>query len=207
VPGDGSSGSSGASSTCPGSPSGGACADTINPQPKPQPKPLARTPEVHRAEAAACILTVPPENPYIPEGGLGPPASCHSNAECTAGRNGRCDGNSHDGYRCTYDACYSDSECAGGVCACNGATRATNNVCLVGGCQVDANCGPGGFCSPTLGSCGHYGKAVGYYCHTSEDECIDDADCSGAGMFGQKPYCAYEKSIGHWKCSSAECAG
>jgi hypothetical protein len=132
--------------------------------------------------------------------------ACHSNSECTEGRNGRCDGNPHDGYRCTYDQCYADSECGGGVCACNGASRATNNVCLPGGCRVDADCGASGYCSPTLGSCGHYGKNVAYYCHTADDECVDDDDCS-ANASGQKGYCAYEKSIGHWKCSTSECAG
>lgn len=200
----GSSGSSSGSSgniedPCPGSPSGGACA---------QPDAAVRAPKVHRASATDCPVVKPPENPYIPEAGTGAPTDCHSNAECTAGRNGRCDGNPHDGYRCTYDACYSDGECGGGVCACSGASRATNNVCLAGGCRVDADCGGAGFCSPTLGSCGHYGKAVAYYCHTPEDECIDDEDCAGASpSSGQSGYCAYEKSIGHWKCSTAECVG
>jgi hypothetical protein len=163
-------------------------------------------PQNHRAVATVCAVVVPVEQ-IIPDGGA--PADCHSNAECTAGRNGRCDGNGHDGYRCTYDACYSDSECTGtgGVCACGGASRGTNNVCLTGGCRVDADCGTSGYCSPTLGSCGHYGKAEGYYCHTAADECIDDSDCAIGADFGQAAYCAYEKTIGHWKCSTAECAG
>jgi hypothetical protein len=165
-----------------------------------------RIPKDHRAAATDCPVLTPPENPFIPDGGTAPEIQCHSNAECTDGRAGRCDGNPHDGYHCTYDACYGDSECAGGVCACNGATRATNNVCLAGGCRIDADCGGNGYCSPTLGDCGHYGKAVAYYCHTAEDECVDDADCTAEGPF-QPGYCAYEKSIGHWKCSTNECAG
>lgn len=199
----GSSGSSGNSTTpCPSNPSGGPCAPT-----PPPPKPLAREPKVHRATATDCSTDKPAENPSIPDGGTGPMFECHSNAECTSGRNGRCDGNGHDGYRCTYDACYTDSECGGGVCACNGASRATNHVCLAGGCRTDSDCGSTGYCSPTLGSCGHYGKAEAYYCHTSEDECVDDEDCAGAGTTGQTGYCAYQKTVGHWKCSTSECAG
>lgn len=80
------------------------------------------------------------------------------------------------------------------------------------GCHVDADCKSvaglgGGYCSPTLGSCGHYSKAVGYYCHTAEDECIDDEDCKIDGQLGARPYCKFEQSIGHWKCSNQECAG
>lgn len=197
-----SSGSSGSSGTvtadpCPPNPSGGACA-----------QPTTRTPKDHRATATVCEVKKPAENPYIPEAGTGAPTDCHSNAECTTGRNGRCDGNPHDGYRCTYDECYADDECGSkGVCSCNGATRATNNVCIEGDCRIDADCGSGGFCSPTLGSCGHYGKAVAYYCHTAQDECVDDDDCAASVPGAQKGYCAYEKSVGRWKCSTNECVG
>jgi len=172
-----------------------------------------RVPKKHRAASKPCDTTRPATEPTnIPDGGgFGDGyITCRSNAECTAGTNGRCNGNSHDGWRCTYDACFADGECGGGsgVCECEGAFRSDANQCLgEGNCRVDADCGAAGFCSPTLGSCGHYGKTSGYFCHTPSDECVDDEDCSGQGQFGQTPYCAYDKNVGRWKCSTAECAG
>jgi hypothetical protein len=111
--------------------------------------------------------------------------------------------------------CRTDEACgAGKACECEGGFRSDNNVCVEAGCRVDSDCAPvnaacgaAGHCSPSLGSCGHYTKTVGYYCHTPKDECIDDADCSGQGSFGGKPYCKFEPSVGHWKCSTQECAG
>lgn len=128
------------------------------------------------------------------------------------GSNGRCVGNPHDGCRCSYDACVDDRGCtAGGPCACRLATRgaAGANVCLPGNCQVDADCGAGGYCSPTFGSCGEYSGVVGYRCHTRQDECLDDEDCAGgdAGFLGQRPYCMYAPEVGHWRCSNSACAG
>lgn len=172
-----------------------------------------RVPKKHRATAQACDATRPTTEPAnIPDGGgFGDGyITCRSNAECTAGTNGRCNGNSHDGWRCTYDACSADGDCGGGtgVCECEGAFRADANVCLgEGNCRVDADCGGAGFCSPTLGSCGHYGKTSGYFCHTPSDECLDDEDCAGQGQAGETPYCAYDKNVGRWKCSTSECAG
>ena len=73
---------------------------------------LARAPLAHRASASACDRDRPPGNPSEP---WGPPLWCVSDADCTEGTNGRCTGNSHDGWRCTYDACFEDSECEGGL--------------------------------------------------------------------------------------------
>ncbi|HKU40744.1 MAG TPA: hypothetical protein VJR89_21435, partial [Polyangiales bacterium] len=53
-----------------------------------------------------------------------------------------------------------------------------NNRCLAGNCRVDADCGQSGYCSPSFGSCGSLDGVVAYYCHTCQDECIDDEDCS-----------------------------
>jgi hypothetical protein len=140
---------------------------------------------------------------------VGPPVDCRTHAECTAGDNGRCVGNGHDGWRCTYDDCFSDADCPGfdggraGVCACKNGFRSDNNVCLyAGNCRTDADCG-GGYCSPTLGQCGRYGTFVGYYCHTSADECTDDADCAAT----PNAYCAWSELKGHWACSTSYCVG
>lgn len=163
-----------------------------------------RTPTVHRASADACSTAKAPDT----SSDAGIAGACHSNADCTMGRNGRCVTGGRVPNQCVYDACYSDSECASsdgtGVCACGGGFGG-NNVCLTSGCRVDGDCGAGGFCSPTLGSCGHVETAQAYYCHTAQDECVDDQDC--ATDAAPRGYCAYEKTIGHWKCSTSECAG
>lgn len=174
--------------------------------------PNCKAPALHRASATACD-DVRPSNPVSTQDG--PEILCTTHAECTAGKNGRCLGNSHDGWRCTYDACLSDTQCGGSsVCECEGGFRSDHNVCLKSECQLDSDCkgasaacGAIGFCSPSLGSCGHYAKAVGYFCHTPKDECTDDTDCAGNGQFGQKPYCSFDSAVGHWKCSTQECAG
>jgi hypothetical protein len=88
------------------------------------------------------------------------------------------------------------------VCACEGGARADNNACLSGNCRTDADCGNAGYCSPTLGPCGNYAGVTSYYCHTPQDECLDDGDCGGA-----LGYCAYSDAAGHFKCSNAQCVG
>ncbi len=179
VTGDGGAGSSGTSGT------------------------VGRTPKVHRAVGETCAMTPPPEA-MVPDGGTG---NCHSNADCTAGKNGRCQG-SRIGFQCAYDACYADSECTTGgpgVCACNapvpGTSAGSNTECLAANCRIDSDCGAAGFCSPTRGCFG--ADAVGYYCHTAQDECVDVDDCAAQGG----GYCAYEPTVGHWKCMNTVCAG
>jgi hypothetical protein len=168
-----------------------------------------RVPLRHRATATAC--TAPRPASTCDPGGV-PMSECANDSQCAAGTNGRCVGNPHDGCRCNYDACVNDADCAmGGACECRLAGRgaAGANACIPGNCRVDADCGPRGFCSPTLGDCGDFGGLSGYYCHTPTDECVDDADCASqdAGFLGQTPYCAYSRQVGHWRCSSQACAG
>ena len=168
-----------------------------------------REPEKHRAEATACDHTRPTTLPNIPPDGDSGWVECRSHADCTDGENGRCGGNGHAGYRCTYDLCFSDSDCptaATGepqLCQCDGGYGG-NNVCLPGNCRVDSDCGSNGYCSPSLGACGNYTGVVGYFCHTQEDECLDDADCSIAPNAG---YCAFIPVVGRWQCSTAQCVG
>lgn len=129
-------------------------------------------------------------------------------SDATQGKNGRCVF-ARIGAICTYDTCFDDSACAGKVCACRQqadmASGDTNHCLTMGNCRVDADCGSGGSCSPTLGSCGHYTGIVGYYCHTGKDACINDSDCAQDGGLGG--YCAYNPAAGAWQCSTAECAG
>lgn len=169
-----------------------------------------REPVKHRATATECDHTRATNDPNVPSEG-GAPVSCRAHSDCTEGENGRCAGNGHDGWRCTYDSCFTDLDCAGGVggpgvCACEGGSRSDNNVCLVGNCRVDADCGEGGYCSPSLGDCGNYFGVVGYFCHTDADVCVDDADC-GAGGGSSQAYCAFKPTVGHWMCSNLHCAG
>lgn len=165
---------------------------------------LPRAATVHREIGATCDRFRAPGSTPEP----GPPADCSSDADCTALTNGRCNGNSHDGWRCTYDACFTDSDCGpDNACQCSGGFRADNNVCVTGNCRTDADCATG-FCSPTLGSCGDYVGTVGWFCHTCDDTCVNDADCAGldGGFFGA-PYCAFDPVSGRWGCQNTHCVG
>jgi hypothetical protein len=127
---------------------------------------------------------------------------CANDADCTDGDNGRCRYGRAGAY-CDYDACFSDNDCQEDeACLCDGASSGTGggNVCVPAECRVNADCAGGFPCSPTLGSCGHYTNFVAYRCHRAEDECSSDADC-GPG------YCAFDEALGHWACSTTECAG
>ncbi|HJL14694.1 MAG TPA: hypothetical protein RMH99_03500 [Sandaracinaceae bacterium LLY-WYZ-13_1] len=167
-------------------------------------------PEAHRSAEATCRR----ERPAPPLAGEIPEHSeCDEHADCTEGTNGRCTGGSFHGYHCSYDRCFADDDCAdrGGPCLCRGdgggVASGGANRCAAGNCRTDADCGPGGFCSPSLGDCGDYGGVQGYYCHTCEDECTDDADCADMeGIFG-RGYCAYDEVVGHWRCAYDHCAG
>jgi hypothetical protein len=166
---------------------------------------LPRAPAEHRSAGSTCDHERGPGSTPEPAGG--PPADCTTDADCTTGENGRCTGNTHDGWRCTYDSCFADSDCAdaAAACECEGGFRSDHNVCLPGNCRTDGDCATG-YCSPTFGSCGDYTGTVGYFCHTCEDECLDDADCGGDGSWGA-PYCMFEPTLGRWTCSSSHCAG
>jgi hypothetical protein len=92
-----------------------------------------------------------------------------------------------------------DTDCpTGQACACAGSPYTNNqdNYCIAGNCRVDTDCGPGGYCSPSDNtmSCGSLG---GYYCHTPNDLCIDDSDCSSSGGF---QVCAYSTTSSRWEC-------
>lgn len=156
--------------------------------------------EQHRASASACPMDRPMTTPDPTAMG-----DCATDADCTEGVNGRCV--SHRGYAfCSYDTCFADDACEG-PCLCRGEGGGVGsggaNRCVSGNCQTDADCGPGNFCSPTLGDCGLYGGTVGYYCHTCDDECTNDSECTemGAG------YCAYSPTVAHWICQYTQCAG
>lgn len=166
---------------------------------------LPSVPERHRSAETMCDNSRAPGNPPDPtDQGV----SCMTDADCTDGANGRCGGNGHDGWYCTYDECFADADCGmGATCECGGGFRSDHNVCLSGACSTDADCGETGFCSPTQGSCGAYFGTIGYFCHTCDDECVNDSDCSNAAGDPWGSYCAYDDGVGHWRCSDSQCAG
>jgi hypothetical protein len=72
------------------------------------------------------------------------------------------------------------------------------NQCVSAGCVTDADCGPGGYCSPSIAPmCGN--GTDGYFCHTSADQCDDGSDCAGYAS------CTWTGSS--WTCEQAHCAG
>jgi hypothetical protein len=100
---------------------------------------------------------------------------------------------------CSVDQCTIDSDCGSGqICACagelGGGPVRLGNQCMATQCQVDANCPHGEVCSASIGNCD---ALEGYYCHTSADECLTDADCCGT-----TPLCAYDTTKAHWACAS-----
>ena len=87
----------------------------------------------------------------------------------------------------------SDRDCPSGVpCGCReSAASYLPNYCVSGSdCRVDADCGPGGFCSPS-----QFDQWCGptYHCHQPSDTCIDVSDCIGTG-------CNFDPQSGHWAC-------
>ena len=167
----------------------------------------APAPTSHRPTAAACPSTRGPgvnDDAGLP---VGAGAQCTSDSQCTAGKNGRCTAGGNAAPICTYDACFTDSDCPkGDVCACgqeSGSGREPN-VCLEGNCTVDSDCGAGGYCSPSYGTtCGAFLGVVGYYCHTPHDQCTNDNQCTA--MPGG--YCGWQPTSDIWTCFYGLCAG
>lgn len=186
--GDGSSSSGGGSSSSSGISSSSSSGGTDG---------GGRVPQNHRPDDSQCSTTPGPGTCSI--GGSSGGAMCSSDAECAdAGLNGRCAGyNAGPAYcACTYDECVHDTDCTGQTCACHGSAYigGFGNACVGGNCRVDADCGAGGYCSPTTTSTG-CGGLGGYYCHTPSDQCIDDSDCGGSLYV-----CAYSTTAGFWQC-------
>jgi hypothetical protein len=157
----------------------------------------ARAPQNHRTDDSEC--EGPPPPPVNCTGRQPYEGDCDADTQCTAGTNGRCAPEPAGTLvcDCAYDFCVHDSECSyGGPCACNRSGQ--GNSCVKGNCQVDSDCGPSGYCSPTTSTSECSGVLTGYYCHTPNDECVDDADC------GAPPanVCVFQN--GFWQCAVIE---
>lgn len=151
----------------------------------------------HRPHANTCddIRDVP--EPEIGE--TDDSTECTSHSDCIDGFNGRCisiwdyiSGEDIRVFRCSYDECFLDSDCADFVCECGGNDP---NYCFrEGNCKVDSDCGANGYCSPSADTC-NWGT-VGYYCKTVKDECSRDRDCDSKN-------CMYSREESCWICGSA----
>lgn len=184
------------------------------------PAPKGGPPTNHVPTAAACPMTRPPGFDQ-PGADAGPGFACDDDSQCTdGGTNGRCllySGGQVRGSACTYDTCFSNTDCksmGGGPCVCGVAATGTTtsgqqvnegrtaNTCAAGNCQVDSDCATG-YCSPTYDTtCGPRDGYVGYYCHTPNDECDNDSDCTmpPSGPGSASGYCTYQTTVGKWTC-------
>jgi hypothetical protein len=182
----------------------------------------------HRPVAIACPQARAPETtvPVCVDGG---PNSifcstnpCAVDSDCDAGTNGRCAPECCAAFElmCSYDECFDDSDCQGGPCQCRDSSSNNDpNLCFTAGnCTVDADCGPGGYCSPSMVDFGNFPGddffcwcpagggswpgvcPAGYYCHTPGDTCVNDSDCSNVP-------CVYDIVNHIWDCQVFYCPG
>jgi hypothetical protein len=94
------------------------------------------------------------------------------------------------------------SHCGGSDLAVNGAGDGgvADGGAADGSGDDDSGCGPSEYCSPSRGYCG---GVEGFYCHSSQDTCVDAAkDCSCGGNS-----CVYAPTVGHFVCGSNVCMG
>jgi hypothetical protein len=172
----------------------------------------APIPKEHRAVAQACpsergSLAPIDTTACVDRSGI----NCTSNADCTAGKNGRCFSNGDPCQtKCSYDDCLADSDCAAGPCVCRSSgTDLASNACVPGSnCRTDGDCGGCEYCSPSVVpdsehcliggvcTCGSGVVSLVYACHTASDECTNNGDCPGSNS----AYCGYDAGAQHWAC-------
>ena len=109
------------------------------------------------------------------------------------------------------DECTIDDQCgAGRVCSCFAANnpRSSGNVCSSpGNCRVDADCPSERVCTASYSlTCGHP-LAITYACHTPDDDCNNDSECTGPGVPGTSSICAFQPDRGKWACEPYGCEG
>jgi hypothetical protein len=165
-----------------------------------------RVPAKHRAAGTSCAQQRAAVHPTPVDPNLYPPDSnpCAQDSDCMDGQNGRCVQPAPGPRRltCSYDECFADAQCTSNApCECRAsASDGSPNSCLQSGnCRVDADCGEGGYCSPSLLNqfcicpsptlCGQ-----GYFCHSPKDTCLDDSDCADGS-------CNYDSVEKRWACA------
>ncbi|MFI5300410.1 MAG: hypothetical protein ACHREM_20165 [Polyangiales bacterium] len=135
--------------------------------------------------------------------------SCAKDADCTSGINGRCLVPLPAGLRCSYDDCFVDDDCSGvpgSVCACREGGGNGPNTCTLGTCRIDADCGSGGYCSPSPTPCTSGYGVAGYFCKTAGDSCQTNTDCV-VGLHASESLCAFDATVGMWTCVQNGCPG
>lgn len=132
---------------------------------------------IHRAGAITCDTAIEQAACRGDEGHR----SCTTDAECTAGPNGKCvTGNGQIGpyCDCVY-ACATDADCkAEEACVCKEQSRLGHATCAPATCRVDADC-ESGRCGVSAYHNG-CGIEVAQACRSSADQCASDADCTGS---------------------------
>lgn len=175
---------------------------------------IGGVPSVHFPTATSCRASRGPGNAgsgfTCPDaGGVGSFQCCTADTDCTDGTNGRCTITGNAGPHCTYDECSTSTDCATGKsCGCGDVNQYSYNICVPSNCRTDSDCGAGGYCSPTLDfTCGTYGgEYAGVYCHTAQDQCTNDSDCtSTSSSIGGR--CSYNPETSRWECATGMCAG
>jgi hypothetical protein len=170
---------------------GGAC----------RPRQVSMPTEHRPAPPAPCAPPV--VTPCTQPGTLG----CSDDSQCNSGFDGRCM-QVNGACGCIYDACRTDADCgASSDCDCDPEPRSrvpnpVTAVCVASNCRSDADCGPHGFCSPSKSEQDFCGPIVtGWFCHTAQDDCGIDADCTSSGCGRSLQACTYAPELGHWACT------
>ena len=165
-------------------------------------------PTDHRTEDVACPEERGPGSANVVR-------DCTQDSDCTEGMNGRCISPNvlgpSGGSFCSYDTCFSDSDCSmNEPCRCRqSAADTAPNYCVAGSnCRIDSDCGPEGFCSPSLldidSSISGGPAEFGYFCHTPRDRCLNHSDCDpsacGQSLACVSMACGYSLESNRWDC-------
>lgn len=125
------------------------------------------------------------------------PSECRQDADCAAGRNGRClrvsnhgsHGPSLEATRCSYDVCFADGDCGPReVCQCDGRAASAvgdGHLCVSGDCASDSDCGAGRYCRRS---------GRGRFCHSADDECVEETVCV------EGTACQRDPRMGRYRC-------
>lgn len=159
-----------------------------------------RVPKEHRANHAQC----PTERDPVTPTSDGCPVNalhCAQDSDCTEGENGRCFDVGLCPSDCDYDDCFQDSDCASQTpCFCRPSATDKNYCFTRSNCSVDADCGDGAYCSPSLIAssciCESSSCIEGYFCHTTRDGCLDDGDCP------TRQTCAFDGNEQRFSCQA-----
>ncbi len=175
---------------------------------------ILRPRPANRAAGEVCASTLEPRGEACVHSrapAAGAEDTCATDADCE-GEGARC----LDSYpleawtdggtlcQCYVPACLDDSGCEEGtLCRCGVTANGEGtpcggyfgkpclHQCIPAGCRTDADCGDGGFCSPSRDGCGW--QIEGYHCHHPDAaECFSDWECMGA-------QCRHEDGDG-WIC-------